>query len=398
MPLSTIPEAIDDFKLGKFVIVVDDEDRENEGDFTIAAELVTPEQVAFMSSHGSGLVATPMTSKRLDELGIPPMVEHNTSRLGTAFSVSVDARELCTTGASAYDRAATIRHLVNPAARSTDFSMPGHTFPLRAEEGGVLVRAGQTEAAVDLARLAGLYAAGVICEVMNEDGTMARMPQLELLAAKWGIKIITIKDLIAYRRRNEKLVERKVVGSVPLEDSLWQVYVYEDLIKHENHLVLVLGDVSTDAPVLVRAHSECLTGDIFGSLRCDCGAQLHAAIEAIEAEGRGAVLYIRHQEGRGIGILDKMHAYNLQDLGLDTVEANEALGHPADKRDYGVGAQILYDLGIRRMRLLTNNPRKIYGLEGYGLEISEVVPIRIPPNPYNERYLKTKKEKLGHLL
>jgi 3,4-dihydroxy 2-butanone 4-phosphate synthase/GTP cyclohydrolase II len=398
MPLSTIPEAIDDFKLGKFVIVVDDEDRENEGDFTIAAELVTPEQVAFMSSHGSGLVATPMTSKRLDELGIPPMVEHNTSRLGTAFSVSVDARELCTTGASAYDRAATIRHLVNPAARSTDFSMPGHTFPLRAEEGGVLVRAGQTEAAVDLARLAGLYAAGVICEVMNEDGTMARMPQLELLAAKWGIKIITIKDLIAYRRRNEKLVERKVVGSVPLEDSLWQVYVYEDLIKHENHLVLVLGDVSTDASVLVRAHSECLTGDIFGSLRCDCGAQLHAAIEAIEAEGRGAVLYIRHQEGRGIGILDKMHAYNLQDLGLDTVEANEALGHPADKRDYGVGAQILYDLGIRRMRLLTNNPRKIYGLEGYGLEISEVVPIRIPPNPYNERYLKTKKEKLGHLL
>jgi 3,4-dihydroxy 2-butanone 4-phosphate synthase/GTP cyclohydrolase II len=398
MPLSTIPEAIDDFKLGKFVIVVDDEDRENEGDFTIAAELVTPEQVAFMSSHGSGLVATPMTSKRLDELGIPPMVEHNTSRLGTAFSVSVDARELCTTGASAYDRAATIRHLVNPAARSTDFSMPGHTFPLRAEEGGVLVRAGQTEAAVDLARLAGLYAAGVICEVMNEDGTMARMPQLELLAATWGIKIITIKDLIAYRRRNEKLVERKVVGSVPLEDSLWQVYVYEDLIKHENHLVLVLGDVSTDASVLVRAHSECLTGDIFGSLRCDCGAQLHAAIEAIEAEGRGAVLYIRHQEGRGIGILDKMHAYNLQDLGLDTVEANEALGHPADKRDYGVGAQILYDLGIRRMRLLTNNPRKIYGLEGYGLEISEVVPIRIPPNPYNERYLKTKKEKLGHLL
>jgi 3,4-dihydroxy 2-butanone 4-phosphate synthase/GTP cyclohydrolase II len=398
MPLSTIPEAIDDFKLGKFVIVVDDEDRENEGDFTVAAELVTPEQVAFMSSHGSGLVATPMTSKRLDELGIPPMVEHNTSRLGTAFSVSVDARELCTTGASAYDRAATIRHLVNPAARSTDFSMPGHTFPLRAEEGGVLVRAGQTEAAVDLARLAGLYAAGVICEVMNEDGTMARMPQLELLAAKWGIKIITIKDLIAYRRRNEKLVERKVVGSIPLEDSLWQVYVYEDLIKHENHLVLVLGDVTTDAPVLVRAHSECLTGDIFGSLRCDCGAQLHAAIEAIEAEGRGAVLYIRHQEGRGIGILDKMHAYNLQDLGLDTVEANEALGHPADKRDYGVGAQILYDLGIRRMRLLTNNPRKIYGLEGYGLEISEVVPIRIPPNPYNERYLKTKKEKLGHLL
>jgi 3,4-dihydroxy 2-butanone 4-phosphate synthase/GTP cyclohydrolase II len=398
MPLSTIPEAIDDFKQGKFVIVVDDEDRENEGDFTVAAELVTPEQVAFMSSHGSGLVATPMTSKRLDELGIPPMVEHNTSRLGTAFSVSVDARELCTTGASAYDRAATIRHLVNPAARPTDFSMPGHTFPLRAEEGGVLVRAGQTEAAVDLARLAGLYSAGVICEVMNEDGTMARMPQLEVLAAKWGIKIITIRDLIAYRRRNEKLVERKVVGSIPLEDSLWQVYVYEDVIKHENHLVLVRGDVSTEDPVLVRAHSECLTGDIFGSQRCDCGAQLHAAIEAIEAEGRGAVLYIRHHEGRGIGILDKMHAYNLQDLGMDTVEANEALGHPADKRDYGVGAQILYDLGIRRMRLLTNNPRKIYGLEGYGLEIAEVVPIRIPPNPYNERYLKTKKEKLGHLL
>jgi 3,4-dihydroxy 2-butanone 4-phosphate synthase/GTP cyclohydrolase II len=398
MPLSTIPEAVEDFKQGKFVIVVDDEDRENEGDFTVAAELVTPEQVAFMSRHGSGLVATPMTSRRLDDLEIAPMVERNTSRLGTAFSVSVDARELCTTGASAYDRAATIRHLVNPAAKAADFSMPGHTFPLRAEEGGVLVRAGQTEAAVDLARLAGLYPAGVICEVMNEDGTMARMPELERLAGEWNIKVITIKDLIAYRRRNEKLVERKVVGSIPLNDSLWQVYVYEDLIKHENHMVLTLGEVATGDPILVRAHSECLTGDIFGSLRCDCGAQLNAAIEAIDAEGRGAVLYIRHQEGRGIGILDKMHAYNLQDLGLDTVEANEALGHPADKRDYGVGAQILYDLGIRRMRLLTNNPRKIYGLEGYGLEIAEVVPIRIPPNPYNERYLKTKKEKLGHLL
>ena len=398
MPLATIPEAVEDFKQGRFVIVVDDEDRENEGDFTVAAELVTPDQVAFMSRHGSGLVATPIVSRRLDELEIAPMVERNTSRLGTAFSISVDARELCTTGASAYDRAATIRHLVNPAAKPTDFSMPGHTFPLRAEDGGVLVRAGQTEAAVDLARLAGLYPAGVICEVMNEDGTMARLAQLERLAAEWGIKIITIRDLIAYRRRNEKLVERKVVGSIPLHERQWQVYAYEDLIKHENHLVLVLGDVATDEPVLVRAHSECLTGDIFGSLRCDCGAQLQAAIERIAEEGRGAVLYIRHQEGRGIGILDKLHAYNLQDGGLDTVEANEALGHPADKRDYGVGAQILYDLGIRRMRLLTNNPRKIYGLEGYGLEIAEVLAIRIPPNPYNERYLRTKKEKLGHLL
>jgi 3,4-dihydroxy 2-butanone 4-phosphate synthase/GTP cyclohydrolase II len=398
MPLATIPEAVEDFKQGRFVIVVDDEDRENEGDFTVAAELVTPDQVAFMSRHGSGLVATPIMARRLDELEIAPMVERNTSRLGTAFSISVDARELCTTGASAYDRAATIRHLVNPAAKPTDFSMPGHTFPLRAEDGGVLVRAGQTEAAVDLARLAGLYPAGVICEVMNENGTMARMTELEGLAADWGIKIITIKDLIAYRRRNEKLVERKVVGSIPLKDRQWQVYVYEDLVKHENHLVLVLGDVATEEPVLVRAHSECLTGDIFGSLRCDCGAQLQAAIERIAEEGRGAVLYIRHQEGRGIGILDKLHAYNLQDGGLDTVEANEALGHPADKRDYGVGAQILYDLGVRRMRLLTNNPRKIYGLEGYGLEIAEVLPIRIPPNPYNERYLRTKKEKLGHLL
>jgi 3,4-dihydroxy 2-butanone 4-phosphate synthase/GTP cyclohydrolase II len=398
VPLATIPEAIEAYQQGGFVIIVDDEDRENEGDLTVAAEKVTAAHISFMARYGGGLVCMPCEAKRLDELQIEPMVTHNTSRLGTAFSVSVEARELVTTGVSAYDRAATIRHIVNPDAKPGDFVKPGHTFPLRAAEGGVLTRAGQTEATVDLARLAGLYPAGVICEIMKTDGTMARMPDLEEFAADHGIKIITIKDLIAYRRRNEKLVARRVVGTIPIDDKPWRVYVYEDIVKQENHLVLVFGEIDSEEPVLVRAHSECLTGDIFGSMRCDCGAQLRAAIEMIAAEGKGAVLYIRHQEGRGIGILDKMHAYNLQDVGLDTVEANEALGHPPDKRDYGIGAQILYDLGIRKMRILSNNPKKIYGLEGYGLEIVEQVPIRIKPNKHNERYLRTKKEKLGHLL
>jgi 3,4-dihydroxy 2-butanone 4-phosphate synthase/GTP cyclohydrolase II len=398
VPLATIPEAIEAYQQGGFVIIVDDEDRENEGDLTVAAEKITAAHISFMARYGGGLVCMPCEAKRLDELQIEPMVTHNTSRLGTAFSVSVEARDLVTTGVSAYDRAATIRHIVNPDARPGDFVKPGHTFPLRAADGGVLTRAGQTEATVDLARLAGLYPAGVICEIMKTDGTMARMPDLEEFAADHGIKIITIKDLIAYRRRNEKLVARRVVGTIPIDDKPWRVYVYEDIVKQENHLVLVFGEIDSEEPILVRAHSECLTGDIFGSMRCDCGAQLREAIEMIAAEGRGAVLYIRHQEGRGIGILDKMHAYNLQDVGLDTVEANEALGHPPDKRDYGIGAQILYDLGIRKMRILSNNPKKIYGLEGYGLEIVEQVPIRIKPNRHNERYLKTKKEKLGHLL
>lgn len=399
MPLATIPEAIADFEDGKFVIIVDDEDRENEGDLCVAAQLVTPEHILFMSRHAGGLICTPIIAKRLDELGIEPMVNHNTSRYGTAFSVSVEAKDLVSTGISAHDRAATIRHLIHPEAKPQDFAKPGHTFPLRAAEGGVLKRAGQTEAAVDLARLAGLYPAGVICEIMNDDGTMARMPDLERFSQEHGIKIITIKDLIAYRRRNEKLVAQRSVAEIPIEGCRWKVYVYEDITSHEEHVALVLGEIDPKRPVLVRAHSECLTGDVFGSMRCDCGAQLQAARKLIAEEGSGVILYIRYHEGRGIGLAEKLHAYRLQDdEGMDTVEANEALGHPADKRDYGVGAQILYDLGVRGMRLLTNNPKKIYGLEGYGLEIVEQVPIRIPANPYNERYLQTKKEKLGHLL
>ncbi len=401
MSVATVSEAIEDFRAGKFVIVVDDKERENEGDLVVSAQLVTPEHISFMTRHGSGLVCVPVVAKRLDELGIAPMVEHNTSRLGTAFSVSIDARGITTTGASAHDRAATIRRILDPEARAQDFLSPGHTFPLRAAEGGVLTRAGQTEAAVDLAILAGLYPAGVITEVMKPDGTMARMPDLEVFAAQHGIKILAVEQLIAHRRRNEKLVVRKVEATIPIGDpepQMWKLFAYEDVLRHENHLALVLGEIDPDKPVLLRAHSECLTGDIFGSLRCDCGAQLQAAIRMIAEQGTGVVLYIRHQEGRGIGLLDKLHAYNLQDRGLDTVEANEALGHPADKRDYGIGSQILYDLGVRKIRLLTNNPKKIYGLEGFGLEVIERVPINIPANPHNERYLKTKKDKLGHLL
>jgi 3,4-dihydroxy 2-butanone 4-phosphate synthase / GTP cyclohydrolase II len=398
--LATIPEAVEDFKAGKFVIVVDDEDRENEGDLVVAAEKVTPDHISFMTRHGSGLVCLPVIAKRLDELNISPMVERNTSRLGTAFSVSIDARDVTTTGASAYDRAATIRKLVDPAAKPQDFAMPGHTFPLRAAEGGVLTRAGQTEAAVDLARLAGLYPAGVITELMKSDGTMARMPDIETFAQQHDIKVVTVEQLIAYRRRNEKLVQKRVEAQIPIgePEQLWRLYAYEDVLRKENHLAIVLGDIDPAQPTLLRAHSECLTGDIFGSLRCDCGAQLKAAMDMIASEGKGVVLYIRHQEGRGIGLLDKLHAYNLQDKGLDTVEANEALGHPPDKRDYGIGSQILYDLGVRKIRLLTNNPKKIYGLEGFGLEVVERIPISIRSNKHNERYLRTKKDKLGHLL
>ena len=398
---ASIEDALEDIATGKMVVVVDDEDRENEGDLVVAAELITPDHISFMSRHGSGLVCMPVFARRLDELGIAPMVERNTSRLGTAFSISIDAKDNVTTGASAYDRAATIRKVLDPAAKASDFSMPGHTFPLRAAEGGVLTRAGQTEAAVDLAILAGLYPAGVITELMKLDGTMSRMPDVETFAREHDLKVITVEQLIAFRRRNEKLVARRVEAVIPIGEKdplLWKLYAYEDVLRHENHLALVLGEIDPEKPVLLRAHSECLTGDIFGSLRCDCGAQLHAAMETIAADGVGVILYIRHQEGRGIGLLDKLHAYNLQDRGLDTVEANEALGHPADKRDYGIGSQILYDLGVRKIRLLTNNPKKIYGLEGFGLEVVERVPIRIPANSHNARYLKTKKDKLGHLL
>ena len=398
MALATIPEAIADYEDGKFVVVVDDEDRENEGDLCVAAQLVTPEQIAFMSRYGGGLICTPIVARRLDELQIEPMVMNNTSRYGTAFSVSIEAKDLVTTGISAYDRAATIRHLLNPDARPQDFAKPGHTFPLRAAEGGVLKRAGQTEAAVDLAALAGLYPAGVICEIMNEDGRMARLPDLEQFSARHGIKIIAIKDLIAYRRRNERLVSRRVVTRVPIKGRDWFVHAYEDILTQDVHLALVLGEIDSSQPVLLRAHSCCLTGDVFGSQRCDCGPQLDAAMDMIAQEGRGVVLYIGNHEGRGIGLINKLRAYNLQDQGMDTVEANEALDQPADSRDYGIGNQILYDLGVRKMRLLTNNPRKLIGIEGYGLEVVEQVPIRVGATRHNSRYLKTKKEKLGHLL
>ncbi len=398
MALATVLEAIEDFRRGKFVILVDDEDRENEGDLAVAAEKVTAEHISFMARCGGGLICMPCEAKRLDELQIEPMVARNTNQLGTAFSVSIEARHLVTTGISAHDRAATIRHVINPAAKPSDFAKPGHTFPLRAAAGGVLVRAGQTEAAVDLARLAGLYPAGVICEVMSPDGTMARMPALEQFSSEHGIGIVTIKALIAYRGRNEKLVECRAVARIPIDERTWEAHAYEDTLTGEIHLALVLGEIDSAQPVLLRAHSRCLSGDVFGSQRCDCRQQLEGSMEIIAAEGSGVILYISHHEGRGIGLVDKLRAYHLQDQGLDTVEANEALGHPADKRDYGIGSQILYDLGVRQMRVLTNNPKKIHGLEGFGLEIVEQVPIRIKPNKHNKRYLRTKKEKLGHLL
>ncbi len=398
MAIATIEEAIADFEAGKFLIIVDDEDRENEGDLCVAAQLVTPEQIAFMAHQGGGLVCTALPVSRLDELLIEPQVRHNTSRLSTAFAVSVEARHLVTTGISAFDRHATIKHLIDPSARPSDFAKPGHTFPLGAVEGGVLKRAGHTEAAVDLAALAGLYPAGVICEIMRKDGHMARLPDLERFAEEHDIRIVTIKDLIAYRRRTEKLVRRIVETRIPLHDLGWRALLYEDVITHDEHLVMVLGEVDPDRPVMVRAHSECVTGDVFGSQRCDCGPQLEKAMEMIEAEGEGVILYIRNHEGRGIGLREKLKAYALQDTGLDTVEANEALGHPADNRQYGIGSQILHDIGVRQMRLLTNNPRKISGLEGFGIKVVEQVPITIPATRHNARYLQTKQEKLGHLM
>jgi len=398
MTLATIPEVLADLEAGKFVIVVDDEDREGEGDLMCAADLVTPEHIAFMAKHASGLIVTAMTEARLDELQIDPMVTRNTERYGTAFAISVEAKDLVTTGISAQDRAATVRHLVNPRARPADFAKPGHTFPLRARPGGVLVRTGHTEAAVDLCSMAGFSPAGVLCEVMNDDGTMARLPQLEQLASTHDLKIVAIKDLVAYRRRTEKLVAEQVVASIPIDGRLWQAHAYEDLTSGAVHLALVLGEIDPGQPVLLRVHSRCLTGDVFRSQRCDCGPQLAAAIDRIAEEGRGLVLYITDHEGRGIGLVDKLRAYNLQDEGLDTVEANLALHQPDDSRDYGIGNQILAELGVRRMRLLTNNPRKLVAIEGFGLEVVEQVPLVTEPNHYNERYLATKREKLGHLL
>lgn len=397
MALATIEEAIEDIRNGKFVIVVDDEDRENEGDFIMAAEKVTAESINYMAVHGRGLICMPMTGERLDELRIPMMVERNTAVLGTAFTVSVEAREGTTTGISAADRAKTVQVLVDPATKPEDILMPGHMFPLRAKEGGVLARAGQTEATVDLARLAGLSPAGVCCEIMNEDGTMARMPELEVISEKLGIKIVSVADLIAYRRRHEKLVHRVAEARLPTKFGNYTAIAYKSDIDPNEHVALVMGDITSPEPVLVRVHSECLTGDVLGSLRCDCGEQLHIAMQRIGEEGRGVVLYMR-QEGRGIGFHNKLRAYELQDNGLDTVEANIALGFAPDLREYGIGAQILVDLGLHEIRFLTNNPKKIIGFEGYGLKVVEQIPLVVSPNPHNIGYLETKKNKMGHLL
>jgi 3,4-dihydroxy 2-butanone 4-phosphate synthase/GTP cyclohydrolase II len=377
------------------VIIVDDESRENEGDLAMAAEMVTPEAINFMAKEGRGLICMPVIGERLDELRIPLMVNENTARHSTAFTVSIEAKHGVTTGISAQDRAATIRAVLDPTTRPEDLARPGHIFPIRAREGGVLVRAGHTEAIVDLAKLSGLHPAGVICEIMNDDGSMARLPQLKEIAARHGLKIISVADLITYRRRTEKLVRRVAEAKLPTRYGEFTAIAYKSTIDPDEHIALVKGDISGEEPVLVRAHSECLTGDVFGSLRCDCGDQVNMALQGIVAEGRGVFLYMR-QEGRGIGLHNKLRAYALQDQGMDTVEANEMLGFAPDLRDYGIGAQILVDLGLKNIRLLTNNPKKMVALEGYGLKVVETVPIVAPTTPYNASYLETKGKKMGH--
>ena len=397
MTLATIQEAVEDIRAGKFLIIVDDEGRENEGDLAIAAEKVTPQAINFMARYGRGLICIAMTGERLDDLRIPMMVHDNTSKFASPFTVSVEARHDVTTGISARDRALTVKALIEPATKPDDISRPGHMFPLRARDGGVLVRAGHTEAVVDLVKIAGLYPAGVICEIMSEDGTMARLPELESIAAAHDIKIISVAQIIAYRRLHEKLIRRVAEASLPTKYGDFLAVAYKSAIDPDEHVALIRGELDGDRPVLVRVHSECLTGDVFHSLRCDCGEQIDLAMKAIADESRGVFLYMR-QEGRGIGLHNKIRAYALQDQGLDTVEANEALGFESDIRDYGIGAQILADLGVRNIRLLTNNPRKVIGLEGYGLQVVETVPIVCKPNPRNRRYLETKREKMGHLL
>ena len=390
-PFARIDDAIEAIRRGQMVIVVDDEDRENEGDLTIAAEKVTPEAINFMARYGRGLICLSMTPERLDELEIPQMVSQNTSRFETAFCVPIEAKGRTTTGISAADRAATVLTAIDPATRPSDLARPGHMFPLRSRPGGVMVRAGQTEAAVDLARIAGLYPAGVICEVMNEDGTMARVPQLAKFAKRHGLRLITIADLIKYRMHTESLVKRVATAKMPTEYGDFRVHAFENQLDHQTHVALVRGEIGDGDDVLVRVHSSCLTGDGLHSIRCDCGAQLDAAMRKIADEGRGVLLYL-NQEGRGIGLANKIRAYELQDEGFDTVEANERLGFKADQRDYGMGVQILRDLGVRTMRLMSNNPRKLVGIEGYGLSIAEWIPLEIPASESTRRYLKTKKE------
>ena len=395
-PFDSIEDAIDDIRAGKMVVVLDDEDRENEGDLVMAAQMVTPEAINFMRKEAGGLICVPMLGRRLDQLQIPQMVSDNTAVHETAFTVSVEARGVTTTGISAHDRSATIKMLLDPNAAPADLLRPGHTFPLRARDGGVLVRAGQTEASVDLARLAGLYPAGVICEIMAEDGTMERLDGLRKYADRHGLRLITVKDLIAYRMRTEKLVKRVAEFDLPTTSGNWKGVAYESTIDGNTHVALVMGDISSGRDVLVRVHSECLTGDALHSIRCDCAAQRDGAMAMIAHEARGVFLYLR-QEGRGIGLANKLRAYELQDKGADTVEANLALGLPVDKRDYGIGSQILADLGVKEMRLITNNPRKIFGLEGYGIKITDRVPMQTKPTVYNKHYMATKRAKLGHM-
>lgn len=394
---NTIEEAVEDLREGRMVILIDDEDRENEGDLVLAAEKVTPEAVNFMAKEGRGLICLALTPKRCDELNLPLMVDNNTSSFGTGFTVSIEARRGVTTGISAADRAVTIKTAINPETGPDDLARPGHVFPLRAREGGVLVRVGQTEGSVDLCKIAGLYPAGVICEIMTEDGAMARVPDLLKFAEKHGLKIITVKDIVEHRLKNELFVRRQAETVLPTAHGEFKAVVYDNVINDEVHLALTMGDVDKEEPCLVRVHSQCLTGDVFGSGRCDCGEQLHMAMEMIAKEGRGVLLYL-FQEGRGIGLLNKLKAYALQDQGHDTVEANRRLGFKADLRDYGLGAQVLRDLGLHEIRLITNNPRKLVGLEGYGLSIVERVPAVCEPRDTNLRYLSVKQTKLGHLL